>query len=358
MLVDLDYFYAQCEETRNPSIREKPVVVSVYSGRTEDSGVVSTANYLAREYGVRSGIPISVAKNRLRDADAVFLRVDHAFYDEVSRKVMMVLRGYADRFERVGIDEAYLDVTERARGDFATAAEIARSIKKRVHTQVGLTCSIGIGPNRLVAKIAADANKPDGLTVVEPGASQEFLYPLPVGSLIGVGRKTEEKLMALGVSTIGDLAQSSEKMLTGVFGRKLGSYFHEAANGIDNTPVQERGEALSISRISTLRQDTHDLKAIAELSERLCDEIDSRLAEGNLSFRTITAIAIARDLTIHTKSKTLDEPTDRIDVLRGTATQLFEKLLDESELPLRRAGVKVSGLAKIKTLKKRLTDFT
>jgi DNA polymerase IV (DinB-like DNA polymerase) len=174
MLVDLDYFYAQCEETRNPSIRGKAVVVSVYSGRTEDSGVVSTANYLAREYGVRSGIPISVAKNRLRDADAVFLPVDHSFYGEVSEKVMTVLRGYADRFERVGIDEAYLDVTERARGDFATAAEIARSTKKEIHSQLGLTCSIGIGPNRLVAKIAADANKPDGLTVVEPGALQEF----------------------------------------------------------------------------------------------------------------------------------------------------------------------------------------
>jgi DNA polymerase IV (DinB-like DNA polymerase) len=358
MLVDLDYFYAQCEEMRNPSIRGKPVVVSVYSGRTEDSGVVSTANYLAREYGVRSGIPISVAKNRLRDADAVFLPVDHSFYDEVSRKVMMVLRGHADRFERVGIDEAYLDVTERTRGDFGAATEIARSTKKEVHAQLGLTCSIGIGPNRLVAKIAADVNKPDGLTVVKPGELQEFLYPLPVGSLIGVGRKTEEKLMALGVSTIGDLAQISEKILVGAFGRKLGNYFHRAANGIDNTPVQERGEALSISRFSTLKEDTNDLKVVAGLSERLCGEVHSKLIEGNLSFRSITAIAIARDLTIHTKSKTLDEPTDRIEVLRSTATQLFEKLLDEAELPLRRAGVKVSGLAKIETLKKRLTDFT
>jgi len=358
MLVDLDYFYAQCEERRNPSIREKPVVVSVYSGRTEDSGVVSTANYLAREYGVRSGIPISVAKNRLKGVDAVFLPVDHVFYDEVSEKVMMVLRGHADRFERVGIDEAYLDVTERAKGDFGTATEIARSIKEEVHTQLGLTCSIGIGPNKLIAKIAADVNKPDGLTVVKPKALQEFLHPLPVGSLIGVGRKTEDKLRALGISTIGDLAQSNEKTLIDVFGQKLGSYFHRAANGIDSTPVQERGEALSISRISTLREDTHDLKAVVELSERLCDEIHSRLVEANLSFMSITAIAITRDLTIHTKSKTLDGPTDRIEVLRGTATQLFEKLLDEWELPLRRAGVRVSGLTKIETPNRRLTDFT
>ncbi len=358
MLVDLDYFYAQCEERRNPSIRGKPVVVSVYSGRTEDSGVVSTANYLAREYGVRSGIPISVAKNRLKGVDAVFLPVDHVFYDEVSEKVMMVLRGYVDRFERVGIDEAYLDVTERAKGDFGTATEIARSIKEEVHTQLGLTCSIGIGPNKLVAKIAADVNKPDGLTVVKPKALQEFLHPLPVGSLIGVGRKTEDKLRALGMSTIGDLAQSNGKTLVDVFGQKLGSYFHKAANGIDSTPVQERGEALSISRISTLREDTHDLKAVVELSERLCDEIHSRLVEANLSFMSITAIAITRDLTIHTKSKTLDGQTDRIEVLRGTATQLFGKLLDEWELPLRRAGVRVSGLTKIETPNRRLTDFT
>jgi len=357
MLVDLDYFYAQCEERRNPSLRGKPVVVCVYSGRTEDSGVVSTANYLAREHGVNSGIPISVAKSRLRGLDAAFLPVDHPFYDEMSDKVMTVLRDYADRFEKVGIDEAYLDVTERARGNFGAATEIARSMKAEIKTQLGLTCSIGIGPNRLVAKIAADVNKPDGLTVVKPEALQGFLYPLPVGSLIGVGKRTEDKLKTLGIGTIGDLAHSSEKTLTDLFGQKQGTYFHKAANGIDDTPVQERGEALSISRISTLRGDTRDLKVVTELTDRLCDEIRSRIVEKNLSFTSITAIAIAKDLTIHTKSKTLDEPTDRIDVLKSTMTRLFERLLGESELPLRRAGVRVSGLTKGGASERRLTDF-
>jgi len=358
MLVDLDYFYAQCEEKRDPSIKEKPVVVSVYSGRTEDSGVVSTANYIAREYGVRSGIPISVAKSRLREVDAVFLPVDHAFYDEMSEKVMVILRSYADRFEEVGIDEAYLDVTERAGRDYGAATEIARDMKGEVKAHLGLTCSIGIAPNKVVAKIAADVNKPDGLTVVKPDAMREFLNPLPVGSLIGVGKKTEDRMKAMGIGTIGDLAQIDEKTLIDTFGQKLGSYFRRAANGIDDTPVQERGERLSVSRISTLKEDTRDLKAISRLSDRLCDDIYSMLIERNLGFTSIAVVAITRDLAVHTKSKTLERPSDRPEILRNTATALLSELLDELELPVRRVGVRVSGLAKAETPNKRLTDFT
>ena len=142
MLVDLDYFYAQCEERRNPSIQGRPVVVCVYSGRTEDSGAVSTANYVARKYGVKSGIPISLAKKKLEGVNPVLLPVDHDFYREISDKVMEILRGYADRFEQVSVDEAYLDVTQKTKGLYEEAEELASRIKDDVFTKQKLTCSI------------------------------------------------------------------------------------------------------------------------------------------------------------------------------------------------------------------------
>lgn len=194
MLVDLDYFFAQCEERRNPIIRDKPVVVCVFSGRSEDSGAVSTANYVAREYGVKSGIPIFLAKKKLENADAVFLPVDHEFYDQVSDRIMTILKGYADSFEQVGVDEAYLDISQKTGGDFDVAKELARKIKTDVKSQEGISCSVGIGSNKLVAKIASDIQKPDGLTAVRAEEVEGFLAPLAVDRLIGVGRKTSERM--------------------------------------------------------------------------------------------------------------------------------------------------------------------
>jgi DNA polymerase IV (DinB-like DNA polymerase) len=165
MLVDFDYFFAQCEELRNPVLKDKPVVVGVYSGRTEDSGAVSTANYVARKFGVKSGIPLYLAKKRLAGTEAVFLPVDGEFYEQISDKIMSALRGYADSFEQTSIDEAYLDVTSKVHGSFEEARELAEKIKMDVRKQVGIVFSVGVGPNKLVAKVAADSQKPDGLGV-------------------------------------------------------------------------------------------------------------------------------------------------------------------------------------------------
>ena len=240
MLVDLDYFYAQCEERRKPSIKGTPVVVCFFSGRTEDSGAVSTANYVARKYGVNSGIPISLAKQKLKGIDAVFLPVDKEFYREVSDKIMEILRSHADRFEQVGIDEAYLEMTQRIKGNYHEAEKLAELIKEDVLIQQKLTCSIGVGPNKLIAKIAADMQKPDGLTLVKPEEVQIFLSPLPVRRLVGVGRKTEKKLETSGVRTVGQLARFDVQRPIELFGRKLGTYFQNASLGIDDEPVQER----------------------------------------------------------------------------------------------------------------------
>jgi len=357
MLVDLDYFFAQCEETRNPSLKDKPVVVCVYSGRSEDSGAVSTANYIARKYGVKSGIPISLAKKKLKGKDAVFLPVDHMFYEEVSEKIMTILRNHADRFEQVGIDEAYLDVSQKVKGNFGEAKELAQKIKEEVKIQQKLTCSIGVGPNKLVAKIAADIQKPDGLTIVKPEQVESFLFPLPVSRLIGVGRKTKNKMQTLGIRTIGDLAKYDVQRLIEVFGKKLGIYFHNASRGIDDEPVQERGEVESISRISTLKEDTRDLKVILEKTNQLCDEVHARLMQRGLNFKSVGIVAVMTDMSIHSRSKTFENPTSELEVFKKTVKELFEKFLNESELKARRVGVKVSNFVEEEERQKQITNF-
>ena len=357
MLVDLDYFYAQCEERRNPSIKDKPVVVCVYSGRTEDSGAVSTANYVARKYGVKSGIPISLAKQKLKGVDAVFLPVDKEFYREVSDKIMEILRSHADRFEQVGIDEAYLDVTQRTKGNHQEAKKLVETIKDNVLIQQKLTCSIGVGPNKLVAKIAADIQKPDGLTMVKPEEVESFLSPLPVRRLVGVGKKTEKKLETLGVRTVDQLARFDVQRLIDVFGRKLGTYFHNASLGVDDEPVQERTEPESVSRISTLKEDTRDLAVILDEAYRLCGNVHVRLLKLGLLYRSASIYLVAGDLSVHSRSKTFENPTSDLETFRKTVKELYEKFLSESDVEARRIGVKLSNLTKKEKLQKQITSF-
>src|SRR3972149_9425153 len=206
MLADFAYFFAQWEELRTPSIKDKPIVVGVYSGRTEDSGAVSTSNYIARKYGVKSGLPLFMAKRKLEGTDAVFFHVDHEYYEQISDRTMNIFRTYATSLEQVSVDEAYLDVTEQVEGSFEKAQDYAKKIKQEVKAQVGLSFSVGVGPNKLVAKIACDSRKPDGLTIVKPDEAAGFLAPLPVDRLLGVGKKTAVRMEQMGIKTIGELA--------------------------------------------------------------------------------------------------------------------------------------------------------
>ncbi|MEM2999743.1 MAG: DNA polymerase IV [Candidatus Bathyarchaeia archaeon] len=357
MLVDLDYFFAQCEELRNPALRDKPVVVGVYSGRTEDSGAVSTANYIARKFGVKSGLPLYLAKKRLEGTDAVFLPVDTAFYEQISNKIMETLRGYADAFEQVGIDEAYLDVTRKVDGDFDAVKELVQKMKSDIKNKVGATFSVGVGPNKLVAKIAADRQKPDGLTIVKPEDVQRFLSSLPADQLIGVGRKTAAKMGELGIRTIGDLARYDVQRLVAIFGKKLGIYFHNAANGIDNEPVHELGETESISRIATLKEDTRDLARIMEKANQLIEEIHRDAAQRRIGFRQISIMAVMIDLSAKSRSRTLETATNDIAVLKRTVQELFEKLLSTSQLEIRRIGVKIAHFSWNEAAQQRLTSF-
>ncbi len=343
--IDLDYFFAQCEERENPSLKGCPLVVCVYSGRGEEGGVVSTANYVARGFGVKSGMPITFAKEALRGREAVFLPVNHELYERVSRDVMGLLRTYADSFEQVSIDEAFLDVTQRVKGDFEAATRLATQIKGDILAKERLTCSIGVGPNKLVAKLASEFQKPDGLTVVRLEEVKRFLYRLPVGKLYGVGKKTERTLNELGVKTVEDLAGYNVERLISLFGRKLGVYFHRAAQGLDDEPVQERQGVEQMSRIATLKEDTRDRAAILAEVLRLSEEVYQRTVEENLNFGSVGIMAVMEDMSTHTKSRTLEPPGEMAEALSATAERLLDVLLKEmGALKVRRIGVKVANL--------------
>jgi DNA polymerase IV (DinB-like DNA polymerase) len=357
MLADFDYFFAQCEELRNPALKDKPVVVGVYSGRTEESGAVSTSNYVARKFGVKSGMPLFLAKRKLEGMEAVFLPVDHEYYDKISDRIMQIFRGYASNMEQVSVDEAYLDVMDQVEGSFEKAKEYAQKIKTDVRKQVGICFSIGVGPNKLVAKIACDSQKPDGLTIITPDEVERFLSPLPVYRLLGVGKKISTKMDSLNIKTIGDLAKFDVQKLIGVFGKTLGLYFYNASKGNDNEPVQETGEAQSIGRIGTLKQDSHNLDFILQKIDTLTADIFKEVQSKNLSFKQVAIYAVMTDLSSKTRSVTIEQAAKDQETIKKNVKVLFEKFLNESPLGLRRVGVKVSGFTREEPNQKQLTLF-
>jgi len=357
MLADFDYFFAQCEELRNPELKDKPVVVGVYSGRTEESGAVSTSNYVARKFGVKSGMPLFLAKRKLEGTDAVFLPVDHEYYDQISERTMQIFRGYATILEQVSVDEAYLDVTEQVSGSYEKAKDYALKMKSQVKAETGISFTVGIGPNKLISKIACDSQKPDGLTIITADEVGCFLSPLPVDRLLGVGKKISAKMDSLGIKTIDELAKFNVQKLFEIFGKTLGLYFHNAANGIDNEPVEESGEALSIGRIGTLKQDSHELEFILQKTDELIDDISKEISEKNLSFKLVGIYAVMTDLSSKSRSVTIEQPAKDRETIKKNAKALLEKFLNESPLALRRVGVKVSGFSREEQKQKQLTSF-
>jgi DNA polymerase IV (archaeal DinB-like DNA polymerase) len=354
--LDLDYFYAQVEEVEAPSLRDTPVLVCVFSGRTEESGVVSTSNYKAREYGIKSGMPIALAKRRLEGVQASFIPRNQEKYDAYSERVMALLRTEVDVLEQAGIDEAFFDITKRTGGDYDAAAALARELKDRIFAEEKLTCSTGIGPNKVVAKIASDFKKPNGLTVVREGEALVFLSPLRINRIYGVGPKTAKLLEENGITTIPDLAGAPIERLEDLLGKKLAVYLHNASNGVDDEPVVDRGEASQLSRIITLKQDTHDLpQIVAELLPALKD-VHEKLVSKDLFFRSVSAIGILKDLSLHTRSKTLETPTNDYPVLEREVKELFAGLLREVG-DLRRAGVRLGELQDMVD-QRSLTEFT
>lgn len=336
--IDMDHFFTAVEERERPELKGKPVVVGADPKEGKGRGVASTCNYEARKFGVRSGMPISRAWKLC--PNAVYLPVNYPLYTKVSNEIMDILRGYAGKFEQWGIDEAFLDVTSKAR-DYAEAEALARQIKKEVLEKEKLTCSIGIGPNKIVAKVASDFQKPDGLTLVKEEKTEKFLAPLPVRKLLWIGRKTEEKLAKLEIKTISDLARYDPTVLIEVFGA-MGTQMCLMAHGIDRSEVEERSGIKSISRDFTFEEDTSDASFIFNALDRLSKEVHEDVWKQSLYFKTVTVRVRYENFETHTHSKTLPLITNSLDDLKKTAKELTLPYL-RPEREIRLVGVRVSN---------------
>ncbi len=346
--IDFDYFYAQCEEIRKPDLKTRPVAVCVYSDRGGDSGAIATANYLARKYGVKSGMPIKFAKKKLEEvSEAVFLPTDFDYYTEVSDSAMSIIRTYADIFEYVGRDEAYLDVTKRVESDFKRAAHLAQQLKNSLRSTVKLSSTVGISANKLVSKIASDYKKPDGLTIVEPENVEAFLDPLPIRAIPGIGKKSEDKLAEIGLETISQLRGVDVFTLNGLFGRKVGTYIYNAARGIDDEPVSPRHDPVQYSRIITLKQDSKDFDFLSRDLEKLCDDLHEAIVKDGVLFKSVGIQFVNSDLSSRTKSRTLKNPTSGLYELKKAAINLLKESLEDQRLSIRRLGVRVSDFSQI-----------
>ena len=357
MHVDLDSFYASAEELRKPEIRGKPIVTCMYSGRTEDSGAVSAANYPARELGIHAGMPIRNAKRLAGEKEVVFLPSDREYYTKVSDRIMGILEGFSDRFQQASIDEAYLEVTERTGGDWKKAEEIARKIKEDVKSLTGLTCTIGVGPNKFVAKMASKHRKPDGLTVVRKGEEEGFLSGIPAGKLHGVGPKTGEGLAGLGIRTAGDIARADPAALLNALGDNKSALLRDRARGIDDSPVEQQ-ERKQFSRLGTLKEDSRDPELIMGKLSELSADVQKRLKGAAATFRTVTVILIDRALDMQTRSETMGDGDDMAPALAKAGELLSAFLSENPKKTLRRVGISVSNLTyKPGKQQKTIADF-
>ena len=346
--IDFDYFYAQCEEIRDSKIKGKCVAVCIFSERGGDSGAIATANYNARKFGVKSGIPIVLAKNKLKEqTDAVFLPADFDYYSDVSSKAMEIIEKYADVFEYVGRDEAYLDVTKKTEGAFDKAEHLAQQLKNEIRNNLKLTCSVGITPNKLLSKIASDFKKPDGLTTVRPEQIEQFLSPLKIREIPGIGKKTENVFLEMNVKTIEELTKIDVFDLNKMFGRKTGGYIFNSARGIDNEIVKPRPPTIQFSKITTLKKNSKELGFLQENVEELCIQLNKLAIENNKMYRSIGIQFVNEDLSTKTKSRMLRNPGNNLDELKKTAIQLLEEALVEQEMLVRRIGVRISEFSDV-----------
>jgi DNA polymerase IV (DinB-like DNA polymerase) len=337
--LDMDHFYTAVEERERPEIRGKPVIVGADPKEGKGRGVVMTSNYQARAAGVRSAMPISQAWRLC--PEAVYLPPNFPLYEKTSVEIMQIARQYAGKFEQWGIDEAFLDVSDRVK-DFVEAEALARRVKQEIKDREGLTCSIGVGPNKVIAKIASDYQKPDGLTIVREEEAEAFLAPLPVRKLLWVGRKTEEKLKALGVNTIGDLARFDASALRSMFG-VMGWQLHLMARGLDESPVEEREGIKSTSHETTFEEDTADPAVILKALDDLCVDVVKEVENQHLLFKTVTLKIRYENFETHTKSHTLPFLTNRIHDLQKTERELIAGYL-RKDRKVRLIGVRVSSL--------------
>ncbi len=345
--IDMDYFFAQVEERENPQFKGKPVVVGADPKKGKGRGVVSTANYLARKYGIHSGMPISKAYQLC--PQAIFLPVNIKLYQKVSEKIMEIVKKYSSVFEQVSLDEAYLDLStyfvmaNKVDKNFywKKAEALAKKLKKEIWEKEKLTSTIGVGPNKLIAKIASEKAKPDGLLIITSNQVKNFLEPLDIKDLPGIGPKTAEKLRAIGINKIKELKKLSKAKLKDLFGI-VGEKLYQRARGIDESPVTSEEIIKSIGKEHTFEKDTRDPEIIFPTFENIIKNVYQELVKNKFSFKTITVICRYHGFETHTKSKTLKIPTQDFEILKKEAKKFLLKFLIEKPKPIRLIGLRVS----------------
>ncbi|MFP4176975.1 MAG: DNA polymerase IV [Planctomycetota bacterium] len=337
--VDMDAFFAAIEQRDNPEFKGQPVVVGADPEGGDGRGVVSTCSYEARRYGIHSAQPISEAYRRC--PHAVFLPVNGRKYAQVSRQIREILERFSPQIEPLSIDEAFLDVTDTKHlfgGKLATARRIRNDIKR--HTK--LTASLGLGPNKMVAKIASDLDKPDGLVVVEPGEVMDFLHPLDIETLWGVGPRTAETLHEMKLTTIGDIADTPANVLEQKLGTH-GRHLWKLAHGMDNRPVSQDGQTKSIGHEHTFGEDTDDRRKIEGTMMTLCEKVARRLRQKNFQTRTVTTRVRLEDFSTFTRSSTPGRAINGAPELYEVAMSNFERVA-RGGCRIRLIGVSASNL--------------
>jgi len=341
--VDLDAFFPSVEVREHPEFEGKPVIVGADPKEGTGRGVVSSASYEARESGVRSAMPISRAWKLC--PEGAYLRPHFDLYVEASNSIMKILRSHADKFEQAGIDEAYLDISNKVK-DFDEAADFAKKLMEEVLDKEKLTCSVGVAPNKMLAKIGSDFKKPYGLTLIREEDAKEFLTPLKVRKIRGIGPKTEERLQDLNIETIGDLAATDSELLTRLFG-SWGTKLHEYAHGIDRREVIEGYDAKSIGREVTFEKDVDDADKILETLDDLAEEIHTELIDSGFRFKTITVKVRYENFDTYTRARSLSFLTKDVYILRNNARRLIDAFLRDNR-KIRLVGLRVSTLERCK----------
>lgn len=340
--IDLDSFFASCEAVRDESLEDKPIIICMYSGRSEDSGAVSTCNYPARSLGIHAGMAIQQAKELARD-DAAFLPAEKSYYKEVSGRIMAIIAEHAADTEVASIDEAYADLSDC--DTYVDAVERAEHIRDVIKEQEGLTASVGIGPNKLVAKMASDEDKPDGLTVVRPDNAKAFLGNMPVDELYSVGPKTADALREMGAETVADVREISVQRLVHRFGETRGVELREKANG-DGATMLESREKKQLSRITTLPQNTRQMKDIRPVVRELADDVIKRVEQHEKRFSTVAGIVITANRETRTRQRSFQTAISSKKTLYETAEELIQEYLEDNpDIDARRVGVRVAGLS-------------
>ncbi|MFH0884142.1 MAG: DNA polymerase IV [Candidatus Micrarchaeota archaeon] len=330
--IDMDYFFAQLEEKRRPMARGKIVVVCVYSGRTADSGVVSTVNYAGRAVGIHSGMPIAFAKKRASPADSIFIPVDHEYYSQVSMQIDGLIRRHCIKVVQASIDEWNVE-DENAGG-------IAEVLKKAIKDELDLVCSIGVAPSLLGAKMASSKSKPDGLLILDRAAEAKMISGSPVEKVPGIGPKTAQALSEMGVVKVGNIEKLDPIALVDVFGRKAGAWLHDLGRGRYDSGLGSEKEQDEISRIGTLKEKTRDpYMFLAKLGE-LEKEAKERLMQMKKSYKTLSLIFVTEDLKTHTKSESFRNPKSWDADIHKEKEALVQAFLADNPMEVRRIGIR------------------